>query len=242
MKTLAASIMAVWMILALPAAPLAGASLTRADALFSSGATKAVLESALLYARFSDEHPGDYEAAWKASRSFRQYCSDAQGWPEGSRDDALKTYGRLGMKFGARAMSISPNRVEGIFWHSCSMAYYAQGMGTMHALREGLKDKVLAGFEKAYAIDRHYDGGGPIIALGRYWYVLPWPYHDMKKSLEYLREYQRLYPRDPEGQVYLAEVLMSTGRKAEARALLEKAASSGPSRFSARASSILKTR
>lgn len=239
MKNLVAPMVAAWITLLLPTALPAAASLAQADALFSSGVTARVLESARLYACFSDEHPDDYEAAWKASRSFRQYCADAQNWPEGPRDDALRTCGRLGMKYGSRAMANGPGRVEGVFWYACSAGYFAQGMGMVYSAREGLKDKVLAGFEKAYAIDRLYDGGGPIIALGRFWYVLPWPYYNMKKSLAYLREYQRLYPQDPEGQVYLAEVLIFMGNKAEARALLVKAASSRRSSFSARAAAIL---
>lgn len=239
MERPAAHIMAVLMWFILPAALCADTTFTQADRLFSSSTPARVLESARLYARISDDHPESYEAAWKASRAFRQYCFEAPPDTPGNREDLYRTYGKLGMKYGARAMSIAPGRVEGNFWNACSMAWYAQGIGTMGSIREGLKEKVLACLERSYSIDRLYDSGGPIIALGRYWHVLPWPYADRKKSLAYLREYQRLFPRDPEGQVYLAELLVDLGKKPEARSLLEKAASSGDSHFSRRAASIL---
>jgi predicted Zn-dependent protease len=40
--------------------------------------------------------------------------------------------------------------------------------------------------------------------------------------LQYLREFQKTFPNDPEGQVYLAETLMKTGGNEEAKTLLQK--------------------
>ncbi len=71
-----------------------------------------------------------------------------------------------------------------------------------------------------------YVDGGPMKALGRFWFVLPWPMQDKKLSLQYLREFQKAFPSDAEGQVYLAEVLLKTGDKDEAKTLLDKASSS----------------
>jgi hypothetical protein len=71
-----------------------------------------------------------------------------------------------------------------------------------------------------------YEDGGPIKALGRFWFVLPWPMQDKKLSLNYLREYQKLFPNNAEGQVFLAETLIKTGSKDEAKALLQKAETS----------------
>jgi hypothetical protein len=43
---------------------------------------------------------------------------------------------------------------------------------------------------KAYAIDKNYKQGGPMLSLGRFWSVLPWPLRDRPKGLDYFREYQ----------------------------------------------------
>ncbi len=63
-------------------------------------------------------------------------------------------------------------------------------MSIFTALKEGLKDKTQTSFETAYGIDKNFNKGGPILSLGRFWAVLPWPLKDKKKSLEYYREFQ----------------------------------------------------
>jgi len=107
------------------------------------------------------------------------------------------------------------------------------------ALKEGLKDKTQSSFEKAYKADKMYHDGGPIKALGRFWFVLPWPLQDKKLSLQYLREYQKLFPNDAEGQVYLAEALMKAGEKDEAKAVLQKASVSGDRYYADQAKRML---
>jgi hypothetical protein len=66
----------------------------------------------------------------------------------------------------------------------------SDGVSVFTALKEGLKDKTQTSFEKTYAIDKMYKEGGPMISLGRFWAVLPWPMRDREKSLQYYREYQ----------------------------------------------------
>jgi hypothetical protein len=96
------------------------------------------------------------------------------------------------------------------------------------ALKEGLKDKTQTSFEKTYAIDKMYKEGGPMISLGRFWAVLPWPMRDREKSLQYYREYQKTqwFATNTEAQLFLAEVLIQMGgkkKKAEAKGFVEKA-------------------
>jgi len=99
------------------------------------------------------------------------------------------------------------------------------------ALKEGLKDKTQSSFEKSYELNKMYDDGGPIKALGRFWFVLPWPLQKKDTSLGYLREYNQLFPNDAEGQVFLAEILLKTDGEDEAKALLQKASASDEQYF-----------
>ena len=89
-----------------------------------------------------------------------------------------------------------------------------------------MKGKTQDSFEKAYKVNKLYNDGGPIKALGRFWFVLPWPLQDKKLSLQYLREFQKFFPNDLEGQLYLCETLLKTGGKDEAKTLLQKASAS----------------
>jgi predicted Zn-dependent protease len=62
---------------------------------------------------------------------------------------------------------------------------------------------------------------------------------DKKLSVQYLKEYQKSFPNDNEGQVYQAETLMKTGDKAEAKTLLQKASSSSNIYFAVWAKRLL---
>lgn len=107
-----------------------------------------------------------------------------------------------------------------------NVGIYSDGGSILTALREGLKDKTQNSFEKVYQLDKMYEEAGRILALGRFWFVLPWPLNDKKLSMKYLREYQQTpyFSRKPEGPIYLAELLISLGgkeNKAEAKSILE---------------------
>jgi hypothetical protein len=89
-----------------------------------------------------------------------------------------------------------------------------------------------------------YKEGGPMIALGRFWQVLPWPMYDRKKSLQYYREYQatKYFADNIEVHVYLGELLIQMGgdkNKAEAKGYLEKAAKSNDPYFRDQALELL---
>jgi tetratricopeptide (TPR) repeat protein len=218
---------------ALPVCLLAEDFMAEGNALLDKGKTS--YESYKMagdkFAEALNAKPDSYEAAWKAARSYREYAENAKRQNVSNWKGICKEYGKLGMKFGEKAIALNPNGVEGNFWYGCSVGNYSDGVSIITALKEGLKDKTQKSFEKAYQVNKSYMDGGPIKALGRFWFVLPWPLQDKKQSLKYLQEDQKLFPNDPEGQVYLAELLMKTGSKDEAKALLQKASGSSDKYF-----------
>jgi tetratricopeptide (TPR) repeat protein len=173
-----------------------------------------------------------YEAAWKAARSYREFANESKKKNVPNWKTICKEYGKLGMRYGEKAIALNPNRVEGNFWYGLSVGNYSDSVSVITALKEGLKDKTQKSFEKSYQVNKIYNKGGPIKALGRFWFVLPWPLQDAKISLKYLKENQQLFPYDPEGQVFLAETLIKIGDKEEAKALLRKAETSSDKYFS----------
>jgi hypothetical protein len=107
------------------------------------------------------------------------------------------------------------------------------------------KGKTQSSLEKAYELDKMYNEAGPMLALGRFWAVVPWPYKDRKKALRFYREYQktRYFNEKAEGKVYLAELLLELkgkGNKEEAKALVEKASQSDEKYFRDWARRLLK--
>lgn len=207
--------------------------MAKGNELYEKGKTnyEAYKESGDAFAKALEANPGSYEAAWKAARSYREYAEQAKRKNVANWKAICKEYGKLGMKFGEKAIALNPNAIEGNFWYGCSVGNYSDGVSVLTALKEGLKDKTQSSFEKSYKINKMYVDGGPMKALGRFWFVLPWPLQDKKLALQYLREFQKSFPNDPEGQVYLAEVLLKTGEKDEAKALLQKASQSSDKYF-----------
>ena len=209
----------------LPMILLAADFMAEGNALFDKGKTnlESYKESGDMFVKALEANPNSYEAAWKAAHSYRLYADESKKKNTQNWKAVCKEYGKLGMKYGEKAIALNQNGVEGNAWYGFSVASYADSVSVLTALREGLKNKTQSSFEKAYKADKMYDNGGPIKALGRFWFVLPWPLQDKKLSLQYLKEFQKFYPNDPEGQVYLAETLMKTGGKDEAKKLLQKA-------------------
>ncbi|HOJ14150.1 MAG TPA: tetratricopeptide repeat protein [Deltaproteobacteria bacterium] len=203
------------------------------NALYEKGKTsyEAYKESGDAFAKALEADPKSYEAAWKAARSYREYANEAKKKNVANWKSICKEYGKLGMKYGEKAIALNPNGVEGNFWFGCSVGNYSDAVSVLTALKEGLKDKTQKSFEKSYQLNKMYVDGGPMKALGRFWFVLPWPLQDKKLSLQHLREFQKSFPNDPEGQVFLAEVLLKTGDKDEAKVLLQKASQSSDKYF-----------
>jgi len=194
-----------------------------ADALFEKGDINSMLESIPLYIKAVEANPNDYEANWKCARAHREYADHAlEGEHEGWKD-ICKEYGKKGMGYAEKAKELEPEKIEGHYYYGLSAGTYSDGISILKALKEGLKGSTQDAFYKAYDIDKMYDIGGPMLAIGRFWHQLPFPFKNKKRAEKYLAEHHNYFPDDPEGLVYYAELLIDSRKKDEARPLLEKA-------------------
>jgi tetratricopeptide (TPR) repeat protein len=201
--------------------------LAEADEMFDQGGLENYKKSIDLYLKAVEQQPDDYEANWKCARAYREYADKAkkkgiEGWK-----DICAQYGKAGMQYAKKAIELKPERPEGYYYYGLNVGIYSDGVSILTALAEGLKDKTQQSFEKAYAINKMYKEGGPMLSLGRFWAVLPWPLRDRKKALGYYREYQqtKYFATNTEAQLFLAELLIQIGgeeNKAEAKGYLEK--------------------
>jgi tetratricopeptide (TPR) repeat protein len=205
--------------------------LAEADKIFDQGGVENYKKSIDLYVKAVEQQPNDYEAAWKCARVHREYADKAkkkgvEGWKE-----ICARYGKAGMQYAQKAIELKPGRPDGHYYYGLNVGIYSDGVSIFTALKEGLKDKTQTSFEKTYEINKMYKEGGPMLSLGRFWAVLPWPLRDRKKSLAFYREYQETpyFATNTEAQLFLAELLIQMGgdkNKAEAKELLQKAAKS----------------
>jgi len=187
--------------------------LAEADRIFDQGGLENYKKSIDLYVKAVEQQPDDYEAAWKCARAHREYADKAkkkgiEGWKE-----ICAQYGKAGMQYAQKAIELKPERPDGHYYYGLNVGIYSDGVSIFTALKEGLKNKTQQSFEKTYEINKMYKDGGPMLSLGRFWAVLPWPLHDRKKSLAYYREYQqtKYFATNTEAQLFLAELLIQMG-------------------------------
>ena len=231
MRKLFIGIMGICLVLSFSGGSLAADSVAQADNLFDQGGLENLKKAIELYKQAMAADPNDYEATWKCSRALREYGNTAkQKGVEGWKDTCAQ-YGKEGMQAAEKAISLKPGRPDGHYYFGLCVGVYSDGVSIFTALKEGLKDKTQNGFEKAYDINKMYNDAGPMISLGRFWALVPWPYRDRKNSLKYYREYQetKYFETNTEVQLFLAELLIEMGgkeKKNEAKGYVDKAAQS----------------
>jgi tetratricopeptide (TPR) repeat protein len=232
-------------VLALPFNLMAADFLKEADALHERGGIEDHKQSIDLYLKALDANPNDYGANWKCARAYRTYADKykkkkLEGW-----EDLCAKYGKKGMEYAQKAIEIDPGKADAHYYYGLSVGIYSDGVSILTALSEGLKGKTENAFETAYKIDKMYNEAGPMLSLARFWAVLPWPMKDKKASLKFYREYQATpyFATSDDAPIFLAELLLDMGgkqNKAEATALLEKAAQNPDPYFSDWAKRLLK--
>ncbi|MCU0597891.1 MAG: hypothetical protein MUE70_01375 [Desulfobacterales bacterium] len=200
--------------------------LSKADALIDKGGVDNCKKGLDLCLEEVNKDPKSYRANWMAAKAFREYGNETKKAETPGWEAVCKEYGKKGMGYAEKAIELDPKKPEAHYWYGTSVGTYSDGVSILTALKEGLKDKTQTSFETAYKLDKLYEKGGPIIALGRFWQVLPWPLNDKDKSLEYFREFQKTkfykHPDTVEFNVYFGELLMeNSNTKDEAKALLE---------------------
>jgi tetratricopeptide (TPR) repeat protein len=244
MKRRLSSGLCVFLIMLFPISLIAADYVTQADKLFEQGGLENYKQAIELYKQALAENPRNYEANWKCARVHREYGDVAKTEKVDGWKDICARYGKEGMNYAQKAIELESEKPDGHYYYGLNVGIYSDGVSIFTALSEGLKDKTQSSFEKTYELDKMYKKGGPMIALGRFWAVLPWPMYDRKKSLKYYREYQttEYFADNIEAHVYLGELLTQMGgdkNKAEARGYLEKAAQSDDLHFRNKAKELL---
>lgn len=199
------------------------ADLQPADALLARGGLENTREALHLYRKAVELEPDDFEANWKCARALYRYSEEAQNTALENWEDFCRVYGKEGLRFGEKAVELEPERVEGHLYYGACVSKYAQGVGLVQAWKEGLKGKAQEAMERAYRIEKNFDGGAPMKALALFWYELPWPLRDYENALDYWEEYHASFPEDDEGLTSLARTLLKLNREDEAAALMRQA-------------------
>ena len=159
--------------------------------------------------------PRDYDALWRAARA-RFTESDVPGRSEEERS----RLGKEAYELAERAIAANPNDVAGHYWAALSIGSYAEGMGVVRAIANGIEGKFKRPLERATALDVRYDHGSIPVIWAAYYLALPWPKRDRDKAALELRRALAINPANLRARLYEARIAADEGRPAEAKALL----------------------
>lgn len=244
MKKLGGFFTIVGLVLLLSGGAMATDPIAEADKLYDQGGLENYQKAAELLRQAVAADPDSYEANWKCARALRDYGDTSKKQLVAGWEEISATYGKEAMQYALKSTELEPGKPDGHYYYGLSVGVYSAGVSVLTALGEGLKDKTQTSFEKTYEIDKMYKKAGPMLSLGRFWSVLPWPMRDRKKALKYLREYQgtEYFATNMEAHIYLSEVLIGIGgdeNKTEAKGYLEKALKSEDAYFRDEATRLL---
>jgi tetratricopeptide (TPR) repeat protein len=211
------------------AAPSLAEIVARLDALHARRDDPAALaEAQRLTATALAAAPADYGVLWRAARvTFT--ASDLPGRPT----DERSRLGKQAYDYAERAITANPNDVAGHYWAALSIGSYAEGMGILRALANGIEGKFRRPLERATALDERYDHGSIPAVWAAYYLELPWPKRDRDKAAEQIRRALAINPASLRARLYQARIDKDEGHPAEAKAQLAEIAAAPVGRYDA---------
>ena len=171
-------------------------------------------EAASIWTERLKKNPRDFESAWKAAKARYWLGTHA---PAGERKAVLEA----GVDAGRAAAALEPKRPEGYFWIAANMGALAESFGMRQGLkyRGDIKENLLT----VLKLDPAFQKGSADRALGRWYFKVPGLFGGSKqKSEEHLRKSLTYDANSTASHFFLAETLLEAGRKADARAELQK--------------------
>ena len=197
-------------------APFRAAAQDDPDALYTGRENLAAARQAeQIWAARLARDATDLASAWKLARARYWLGTHA---PESER----KGYLEGGIAAGRAAIALALNKPEGHFWVAANMGALAESFG----MRQGLKYRgdIRNELETVLRLDAAFQQGSADRALGRWYFKVPGMFGGSnQKSEEHLRTSLTYNPNSTASLFFLAETLIDSHRKDEARALLRRA-------------------
>lgn len=204
--------------------PVAKPAVRHLDVLYERRGDAGVLDELIATAQRQLQTDVDnYDVTWRLARawSWRGYVAADRAEGRVAAEHALE--------LGRQAMTLAPGRVEGYFTYAIASGVYANAIGVAQAFVRRVGPDFERAMTRAYELDKHFDDGSPMVALGRYYYELPWPLRDLAQSARLLEEATASHPQSMRGHLYLAETYYALDRRREARRALDTVLSTASS-------------
>jgi len=170
--------------------------------------------------------PSDYGVLWRAARALFDQSEDKR-----RSEDERSALAKQAYDLAQRAIAVNPNDVAAQYWAALSIGNYAQNMGVVRALANGIEGKFKRPLERATALDVTYDHGNIPAVWAAYYLELPWPKRDRGKAAQQLKQSLQINPNNLRARLYQARIAADEGHKDEARALLAQIAAAPVGRY-----------
>ena len=170
--------------------------------------------------------PSDYGVLWRAARALFDQSEDKR-----RSEDERSALAKQAYDLAQRAIAVNPNDVAAQYWAALSIGNYAQNMGVVRALANGIEGKFKRPLERATALDVTYDHGNIPAVWAAYYLELPWPKRDRDKAAQQLKQSLQINPNNLRARLYQARIAADQGHKDEARALLAQIAAAPVGRY-----------
>lgn len=165
-----------------------------------------------------------YPKKWKSLEAGARACIIRASFAKSKR--VISMWGKTGWHLGKLMIKMKPKRAEGYVWSSMLMGHYARAGNIWRAIKNGLGRGIKNMALESLKRNRKLYKGAAQRVLGRYYYKIPWPWKDYKKSYSYLLEAYNMAPHNIQGVFYLAETSWKLGKKKQARRLMKRCARS----------------
>ncbi|HVR63923.1 MAG TPA: hypothetical protein VMU50_18605, partial [Polyangia bacterium] len=172
------------------------------------------------------EAPGDYGVLWRAARVAFSESDD----PARAKDQRARL-GKQGYDLALRAIAANPDGVAGHYWAALSIGSYADQIGVLTALANGVESKFKRPLERAAQLDITYDHGSIPVVWAAYYIEAPWPRRDRAKAAAELRRALGINPANLRARLYQARIAVDEDRPGDARALLREIAAAPADRY-----------
>jgi hypothetical protein len=211
------------------ASPPLAETLARLDALHARrDEPVALVEERRLADAALAEAPTDYGALWRAARAL----FDESETPQLS-DDQRSQLGQRAYDLAERAIAANPNDAAAQYWAALSIGRYAEKMGVLRALSNGIEGRFKRPLERATALDVSYDHGSVPVVWAAYYLELPWPKRDRDRAARELQRALAINPANLRARLYQARIAIDEDHPDIARALLAMIAAAPVGRYDA---------
>jgi hypothetical protein len=156
-----------------------------------------------------------FDANWRLASLYNWEANQTEG-------DKKAGLGHKGWEAADIAIAVKPNDVHSQYFSATGLGLYAEGVGILTALQQGLEGKFRERIGAALKLDKDFEDGAPQVVWGRFFFKLPWPKRDDNESIRILTPLLESHPHNLRAKLYLADSLTDEGSAEDARKLVQQ--------------------